>query len=313
VPHNVVLLRIGITAEQFWDRSNRNRVLLAAAGITGAIALVDWQTLPYVSLGFLYLFPIMLISGFLPRRALVAVGIVCAVLSEAFSSLDSEGRTIRLIFEALAFTGCGLFVAELVRNRRLILATQRRLYALVETSPAAIVTVDQRGLIEVANQAAVELLVPAGASLAGQPLAAFVPELQNALRPDGTQPRASMQCEANRGNGESFTAEVWFSTFKEGGVPKLAAILADVTEELSPAITSAPSEAEARDRPIFNPRQVAVLQLLFKGLPNSEIASRLEMTVSAVKNTLQQIFWKAGVKNRSQMVRVVLERYRDLL
>ena len=104
-----------------------------------AIALVDWWTLPYLSLGILYLFPIMLAAGFLPRRALVAVGIACTALSDAFSSLDPEGRAIRLIFEALAFTGCGLFVSELARNHRLSLATQRRLRALVETSPAAIV------------------------------------------------------------------------------------------------------------------------------------------------------------------------------
>jgi hypothetical protein len=33
--------------------------------------------------------------------------------------------------------GCGLFVGELVRNRRLSLESQARLKALVETSPAA--------------------------------------------------------------------------------------------------------------------------------------------------------------------------------
>jgi len=62
-----------------------------------AIALADWWTTPYVSLGFLYLFPIMLAAGLLPRPALVAVSVICAVLSEAFSSLDPQGRVIRLI------------------------------------------------------------------------------------------------------------------------------------------------------------------------------------------------------------------------
>ena len=40
-----------------------------------------------------------------------------------------------------------------------------------------------------------------------------------------------MQCRGNRGNGESFLAEVWFSSYKEGATPKLAAIIADVSEE----------------------------------------------------------------------------------
>ena len=87
------------------------------------IALVDWWTLPYVALGFLYLLPIVLVAGFRPRSALVAVCVVCAVLSEVFSSLDPTGRVIRLVFVTLALAGCGLFVSELLRNRRLSLET----------------------------------------------------------------------------------------------------------------------------------------------------------------------------------------------
>ncbi len=278
------------------------------------IALVDWWTTPYVSLGFLYLFPIMLAAGFLPRPALVAVSVVCAVLSEVFSSLDPSGRVIRLIFEMLALAGCGLFASELLRSRRLSSETQERLRALVETSPAAIVILDQEGAIESANRAAVELMVPSEMNLMGQPIATFLPELQYALRSDSeAQLRASMQCQVHRGNGETFVAEVWFSTYKENGTPKLAAIIADVTEEQPDAMPSDPTRPEGAKRPSLNDRQVAVLRLVLEGLPNSEIASRLEMTPSAIKNTLQQLFSKAEVKNRSQLVRVALEQYRDLL
>jgi PAS domain S-box-containing protein len=129
---------------------------------------------------------------------------------------------MRLIFEMLALAGCGLFVAELVRNRRLSLKTQQRLKALVETSPAAIVTVDERGFIELANRAAAELMAPREGQLIGDPIAAFLPELHHALRwEEAPQFRASMQCQGHRGNGESFTADVWFSTYKEGPTPKL--------------------------------------------------------------------------------------------
>jgi two-component system sensor kinase FixL len=303
-----------LPVEKLWDRKNRISALLLSAGMIVVIALVDWLTPPYVSLGFLYLFPIMLMAGFLPRPALVAVCVVCAVLSEAFSSLDPTGRFIRLIFEMLALVGCGLFVSELLRNRRLSLETQERLRALVETSPAAIVILDQGGAIELANQAAVELMVPGEEKLTGQSIATFLPELQNALRSDsGAQLRASMQCQVHRGNGERFSAEVWFSTYKEKGAQKLAAIIADVTEDQPNAVPSYLAGPHAAERPSLNGRQVAVLRLLFEGLPNNEIASRLEMTPSAVKNTLQQLFSKAGVNNRSRMVRVALERYRDLL
>lgn len=303
-----------LLAEGLWDPPNRNAVLLASAAMIAAIALVDWLTLPYVSLGLLYLLPIMLAAGFLPRPALVAVCIVCAALTEAFSSLEPAGRVSRLILETLALAGCGLFVSELLRSRRLSLETQDRLRALVETSPAAIVTLDERGVIELANRASVALLVPDEVNLIGQSIATFLPELESALLSGREeQLRASMLCQVRRGNGETFPAEVWFSTYQENRVPKLAAIIADVTGEGPEPVLSEPAAMHSTERRSLNGRQVTVLRLVFKGLPNSEIASRLQMTPSAVKNTLQQLFSKTGVKNRSQLVRVALERYRDLL
>src|SRR6202161_63527 len=130
-----------------WDRQNRVPVLLASSVIVVAIAAVDWWTKPYFSLGFLYLFPIMLAAGFLPRWAIVIMGIACALLSERFSNLDPVDAPIRASFEALALVGSGLFISEVLRNRRLRLASQERVRVLVETSPAAIVTVDEHGFI----------------------------------------------------------------------------------------------------------------------------------------------------------------------
>src|SRR5579871_1036526 len=302
-----------LSAAGLWEGRNRTRVLLLSAALLATTALVDWWTKPYVSLGFLYLFPIMLMAGFLPRWMLVAMGLVCAGLSEMFSSLDPADALIRFGFEALALAGCGLFVAELLRNRRLMQETEERLRVLVETSPAAIVTVDERGFIERANHAAAELLVPPEDRLIGQPVAAFFPELHYALRKEeGPQFRTSMQCRGHRGNGESFLADVWFSTYKEGAAPKLAAIIADVSEERSAVSTSA-THATFDQRPSLNNRELEVLRLLVQGLANKEIASSMDISESAVKNTLQQLFAKAEVRTRSQLVRVALERYRDLL
>src|ERR1700677_579398 len=218
--------------EWIWQRQNRVWVLLASGFIVLAIAVVDWWTKPYVSLGFLYLFPIMLAAGFLPRWAITLMGIACALLSERFSNLDPADAPVRTSFEALALVGSGLFISEVLRNRRLRLASQERVRVLVETSPAAIVTVDDHGFIELANNAAAVLLAPRNGNLLGQPIAAFLPELHHALRwEEGPQFRTSMQCRAHRGNGDRFLAEVWFSTYKEGLTPRLAAIIADETDE----------------------------------------------------------------------------------
>jgi len=303
-----------LSLERLWMDRNRTPVLIISGTIILLVAVVDWWTKPYVAFGFLYLFPIMFAAAFLPRWLIALVGVVCAVLAELFSSL--EPSIVRLTFEILALAGCGLFVGELIRNRRLSLESQARLKALVETSPAAIVTVDARGFIELANDAAVELMAPREGRLIGDPIAAFLPELHHALRwEEAPQFRASMQCRGHRGNGESFTADVWFSTYKEGPTPKLAAIIADVSEEtgVSPVEASLGSASDNRELVPLNTRETEVLRSLVQGLANKEIAARLEISESAVKNTIQQLFAKAGVRTRSQLVRVALEKHRDIL
>jgi PAS domain S-box-containing protein len=300
--------------EWIWEPRNRAAVLLTSIGIVLAIAAVDWWTRPYVSLGFLYLFPIMLAAGFLPRWAIALMGMACALLSERFSNLDPADAPIRLSFEALALVGAGLFISEVLRNRRLRLVSEERLRVLVETSPAAIVTVDEHGFIELANRAAGELMAPRDGHLIGQPIAAFLPELHHALRwEDRPQFRTSMQCRGHRGNGESFLADVWFSSYKEGPTPKLAAIVADVTEERSVTAESTPDASNHQEGTPLNNRESEVLRLVVQGLANKEIASRLNVSESVVKNTLQQLFGKTEVRTRGQLVRVALERYRNLL
>jgi len=157
-------------------------------------------------------------------------------------------------------------------------------------------------------------MVPRDGHLIGQPIAAFLPELHHALRwEEGPQFRTSMQCRGHRGNGESFLADVWFSSYKEGPSPKLAAIIADVTEERSATTESASDATNHQARTPLNNRESEVLRLLVQGLANKEIASRLNVSESVVKNTIQQLFAKTEVRTRSQLVRVALECYRDLL
>jgi len=296
--------------EAIWEKRNRVPILLLAGTLVLALAVVDWWTRSYIALGFLYLFPIMLCAGILPRWAIAAMGVGCAILSEVFSSLDPAGGYYRLAFGSLALGGTGLFLSEMLRNRRLTSEAQERLRILVETSPAAIVTIDERGFIELANRAALELIAPRDGSLVAHPIAAYLPELHHALRrEEGPQFRGSMQCRGHRDNGEPFMADVWFSTYKEGSSPKLAAIIADVSDE-TPESLALPEDGES---PALSSRETDVLKYLVQGLANKEIAATMDISESTVKNTLQQLFAKTGVRTRSQLVRVALERYRKFL
>ena len=54
-------------------------------------------------------------------------------------------------------------------------------------------------------------------------------------------------------------------------------------------------------------RQQHVLRGIFDGLTNKQIAAQVGATEPAVKATLQQLFRKAHVRTRAQLVRVALE------
>jgi two-component system, NarL family, nitrate/nitrite response regulator NarL len=66
-------------------------------------------------------------------------------------------------------------------------------------------------------------------------------------------------------------------------------------------------------RPRLTERERQVLSFVFEGLSNKQIAHRLQVSETAIKASLQQLFTKTGVRKRSQLVRVALEQYRDQL
>jgi len=72
-----------------------------------------------------------------------------------------------------------------------------------------------------------------------------------------------------------------------------------------------------RSRPATGPkltnRDRTVLRFILQGLTNREIAERLEVSESAVKASLRQVFSKLQVRTRAQLVKVALEQYRDQL
>ena len=64
---------------------------------------------------------------------------------------------------------------------------------------------------------------------------------------------------------------------------------------------------DAASSVILTERERQVLQGVFEGLGNKEIAARLGIGEGAVKSGLQQLFQKAHVRTRSQLVRMALE------
>jgi len=68
------------------------------------------------------------------------------------------------------------------------------------------------------------------------------------------------------------------------------------------------TELLERTRPLTT-RQCEVLRGILDGLANKEIAWKLNVSESSVKAVIQELFNKAGVRTRSQLVRIAIERH----
>jgi PAS domain S-box-containing protein len=231
-------------------RGGTRTVLIRASVLVALIALADWRIEGNIPLGFLYLFPMLLVGGVLTRWQIAIFAAICTFFTEEFDAFDwaSPAGIPRDILIFAAFFCMGLFVYEIVRNRKTTQvhleklqaeATARRvaeeqLTILVESSPAAVFTTDAGGSVLLANEAAYRLFgVPIGC-LPGTSIYDYLPSLANVRAPDERRPafRTAMQCRGNRMNGEVFLADMWFSTYRTTAGPRLAAMVVDVSDEL---------------------------------------------------------------------------------
>jgi two-component system, LuxR family, sensor kinase FixL len=194
------------------------------------IALVDWSVKPNIGLGFLYLFPILVVAGYLSRPQIVATTLICALLRELFSPAQHDlGSIPRTVLLWVGFSAVGLFM----RESRLREDAQHQLHALIESSPAAILTVAVDGPIELSNQAAHKLL-GANGDLRGKSIHRYIPDIatiQNQLGSSNAL-RTSVECRGLRENGQFFLGQLWMSRFDTLSGPRFAVIISDASEQL---------------------------------------------------------------------------------
>jgi two-component system, NarL family, nitrate/nitrite response regulator NarL len=72
--------------------------------------------------------------------------------------------------------------------------------------------------------------------------------------------------------------------------------------------TRAESAEMQSTRPLTQ-RQREVLSGILDGLTNKEIAWKLKVSESSIKAVIQELFHKAGVRTRSQLVRIAVEKH----
>lgn len=219
--------------------AGRAKVLTIIFLLILAIAMADWKVGLDVSLGILYVVPMVLASIVLPASSILGLALVCAMLQWLFGNpnMETEG-VLRFVFANIAYLCAGLFIAAVIRNREeqaRRTEAEEQLKTLAESSPAGILTVDESGVVLAANGAVQELLgFRAKDSLKGRNIAEYIPLLADALRIDtGATPfRTAAQAQGKRENGEVFLADIWFSTYPSPKGKRLAAIVIDSSEEM---------------------------------------------------------------------------------
>ena len=233
--------------------------ILVRAGIAILlIAILDWRIKGNIPLGFLYLFPMLIVGSALRRWQTGLAALLCTVLTEAYDNYEWVWETgiPRDILVFSAFFGMGLFVYEVMRSR----AAEEQVEILIESSPAAVFTTDSEGTILLANEAAHRMFGVDTDQLVGRSIRPLLPALVNVppLQPGSQVFRTSMQCKGVRLDGEVFQAEVWFSTYRTNAGARLAAMVVDSSEDL-------------RDREELSLQQLMVGSRILVGAVSHEI------------------------------------------
>jgi signal transduction histidine kinase len=232
-------------------KAGKTATLAFIGGLVAVIATADWYAGIHASLGAFYIVPMVIGATVLPASGITILAIVCSTFRSMFDLPRPPylEELLRFVFATLAYASSGLLVAALISNRELTirhLANLRReqelrreaeeqLRILVESSPAAVLTVDNAGTILAANRATNTLfMVPENESMKGRPIGAYLPVLTDALQfdpgPEGL--RTATQSQGQRENGEVFLANAWFSSYRTPEGMRLAAIVVDSSEEM---------------------------------------------------------------------------------
>lgn len=251
-------------------------VVPVAAALVILLAVFEWYSKLDVSLGIFYAFPIAIAATVLNRWQILGAAALLAWIRGLFTpQYEGIEFALRYIMAVLAYSGVGLLVFEMSRNRRIVIAhyarlkleqdlrrrAEEQLRILAESSPAAILTLDHGGQVIAANRAAHEIFgVGPATPLLGRDIGTLVPTLGSAvkLHAGQRQVRTSAWTWAKRADGAMFPIATWFSTYGDGRDHHLAAIVADVSEEV-------------RDREMENFRHVLSYNRLLAGAVSHEI------------------------------------------
>jgi len=212
------------------------------------ITIADWLGSD-VSLGYLYLVPILLLSGRLPSWGVPLFAVGCALMAQLFApGAPTALQVTRFSIQISVFVVGGLLAARVDRNHRVTQAQYKELQrqivlrreaeeqwiSFADASLAAILTTDGRGTVLLANQAAERLFGGAeGATIEGDNILTYLPFLVLPDSLDGAQLRLRTMLEgrALEKDRSVFYAQVWVSCYQTSAGLRMSVIVWDASEQ----------------------------------------------------------------------------------
>jgi PAS domain S-box-containing protein len=221
--------------------------VLCAAVVAG-LTIAEYHTSRALPFNLLLLIPLMVAAIFLSLPIMLLFAVGTALAHELFSPYAGDGSAwLRLPITMLCYTTIAFLVVELKQRRETIgeLAAetehQRELQAdaerdaraVIETTPAAILTVNSEGKITMANRLAARLLGFMEGTPEGQAINNYIPVLAKILTntEGGARNRTVLEAYGRRQNGETLVAQTWISLHKTSSGPKLTVMLADALDD----------------------------------------------------------------------------------
>lgn len=225
------------------------KVIAAVSVWILVIASLDMITHVNLSFGLFYIFPLLMGAIVMKRWQMLLLCFVCAFLREHLGPYAWDPHAFSRLFSTfITFGGVGLLLNEVARNRRLTLMHNRelaeevalrkeaenQLTTLVESSPAAILSLDSHGRVLLANYAAGELFGLPVSALQGSSIRQFLPTLADILddKVSSLPYRTATNCRGRKATGEYFLASIWFATYESRSGTHLAAIITDASDDL---------------------------------------------------------------------------------
>lgn len=220
---------------------------IAGAIVISSIAYLDARLEPEVSIGLLYIVPLIMVSPWLTAGQVTLLSAVCAILREHLMAGAWQGEwSGRLLVTFVVFAGPAICVSELARSRRLAQNrlsiiqeessrrkdAEDRLRAIVDSSPLGVFALDAEGRVQMANGTALRLFgYSYDAELVGRSLKDHLPllaELRGSTARDDFS--VALECPGRRVNGEQFWAHIWLSKSGSKERPNLTLLVWDGSE-----------------------------------------------------------------------------------